>query len=240
MPILRNPKTHRFVQIDNEFLESAPLNWRAKAIFCYLLSRPDKWKFNMADIANRSPGEGLDAIRTAMNELQAAGYIDKFRVKSVATGKWAGWEYVIRETPIPPTWDKPISDLPMSVNPVCLDNTVSIPILESKEYVPEVVNPSDMTDLQKSRNPKELSISLKTLPSDRREEPPLISAISPTRLEFEEFIEEEGLIQIQTHKDYEEISWRKLKDWRASLRGLEKTLSVGIDKEYTKVEETTN
>jgi len=106
----------------------------------------------MADIANRSPGEGMEAIRTAMNELQSYGYLDKFRVKSVATGKWAGWEYVIRETPNPPTLDKPMSDkpmsdLPMSVNPVCLENTVSLTKLSFNKNVtgtPEPANPIEI------------------------------------------------------------------------------------------------
>lgn len=128
MPILRNPKTNRFVQIDNELLETSRLTWKAKAILCYLLSKPDNWKFNMTDIANRSKGEGLDAIRTVIHELQDEGYLTRQRVRSVSKGRFGGWEYFVRETPLPPTLDSPTSDCPMSVEAV-YSNTVPVAIL---------------------------------------------------------------------------------------------------------------
>jgi hypothetical protein len=136
MPVLRNPKTNRFVQVENEFLESDALSWRAKGMFCYLLSRPDGWKFNLADLKNRSPSEGLDAIKTAMKELEMAGYVAKHKVKSVSKGRWSGWEYLIRETPFPPRVDYPMSVGPISDDPPYI-NTVPISILSGINTEPE-------------------------------------------------------------------------------------------------------
>lgn len=136
MPVLRNPKVNRFVQVENEFLESSTLSWRAKGIFCYLLSRPDGWKFNLADLKNRSPLEGLDAIKSGMRELEMAGYVAKHKVKSVSKGRWSGWEYLIRETPFPPRVDYPMSVEPMSDDPLYI-NTVPVSILSCSNTEPE-------------------------------------------------------------------------------------------------------
>ncbi len=38
---------------------------------------------------------------SALNELQEYGYMTMRRIRSTQTGKFVGWEKVIRETPIP-------------------------------------------------------------------------------------------------------------------------------------------
>lgn len=175
MPVLRNPKTNRFVQIDNAFLETNLLTWRAKGIFCYLLSRPDNWKFNLADLKNRSPLEGLDAIKTAMRELETMGYVAKHRVKSIAKGTWSGWEYLIRETPFPPRVDEPISGEPMSANPLCLSNTGLVSTRSCMEN-------GDCLQMEMSRIPEnEPSPMPGTEPLNPSKQPPGPKAKAPGR-----------------------------------------------------------
>lgn len=74
------------------------LSYRAKGIMAYLLSKPDDWTVYFADIVKRST-EGKAAVRTAIKELEEAGYISKQWCRDEDTGKMLGWEWHVYETP---------------------------------------------------------------------------------------------------------------------------------------------
>lgn len=75
------------------------LSYRAKGIMAYLLSKPDDWTVYLSDIVKRSK-EGMTAIRTAVKELEDAGYIQKERTRDDATGRIDGWVWYVYESPI--------------------------------------------------------------------------------------------------------------------------------------------
>ena len=82
-----------------------------------MLSLPDDWDYTLSGLSyiNR---ESKDAIRSAVNELETAGYIRR-RQTTDASGKFAANEYTIFERPIEgePMLDKPLSENPITVNP---------------------------------------------------------------------------------------------------------------------------
>jgi len=127
--------------IPNE-LFNGELTPKAFSVFCYLLSRPDNWKFNISEISTRFKA-GKDTIRTALKELEEKNLLIRVQIKD-AQGKFSYVEYILYPTeedlakykpnkmydPIKPqynfvdesvsknpTSEKPTSEKPTSENP---------------------------------------------------------------------------------------------------------------------------
>lgn len=73
-----------FVQIDNRAVNDDRLSFRARGLLLWLLGRPPGWRYSTHRMP--SPTEGRDAVRTAMRELESAGYVRRRRVNG-AGGK---------------------------------------------------------------------------------------------------------------------------------------------------------
>ena len=70
--IIRSPRPEsHFTQIRNEVLRDESLSYRARGILSAILSYPDGWETS-ADALSRKGGEGRDAIRTCLKELEMA------------------------------------------------------------------------------------------------------------------------------------------------------------------------
>ena len=90
MAITRTQKKDRFSIIELRLIESNELSALAKIILIFAISRPDNWVFNVQGIV-RYVKEGPDAVRRALSELAASGYL--VRVAKRVNGKFAGYEY---------------------------------------------------------------------------------------------------------------------------------------------------
>jgi hypothetical protein len=77
-----------------EMLQDPQLSFRALGVLVYLLSLPDTWKTDSERLAKSRPaGEGRTAIRTALRELEAAGYLRRDRTRG-PQGLWVWtWRY---------------------------------------------------------------------------------------------------------------------------------------------------
>lgn len=72
---IREKKERDYTVVDNTFLKDVSLSWKAKGLFCYLLSLPEDWKIHLAEIEQHAP-DGRDSLRSAVNELKQAGYLE--------------------------------------------------------------------------------------------------------------------------------------------------------------------
>lgn len=123
MAVFRVERTSDYTVMSNYHLRDKALSLKAKGLLSQMLSLPDNWDFTLSGLCyiNR---ESKDAIRTAINELEKAGYIVRGQ-KKTADGKFGRNEYIIYEQPLEkerlsenPTSEKPISENPLTEKPL--------------------------------------------------------------------------------------------------------------------------
>ena len=98
MAVFRVEKTSNFTVMSNYHLRDKSLSLKAKGLLSQMLSLPEDWDYTLTGLSyiNR---ESKDAIRTAINELERAGYIER-RQTTDERGKFACNEYIIHESPV--------------------------------------------------------------------------------------------------------------------------------------------
>jgi len=97
--IIRNGINKRdFTIIANSAIRDKRLSFKARGIHHLLLSMPQDWIVRPQDIANRSDGDGITSVYSALKELREYGYATMRRVYS--DGKIVGSEWTIYEIPI--------------------------------------------------------------------------------------------------------------------------------------------
>lgn len=129
MAVFRIEKTKDYTVMSNYHLRDSSLSLKAKGLLSQMLSLPDGWDYTLAGLAGINK-ESKDAIRSAVNELEAAGYIIR-RQTSDANGKFAGNEYIIHEQPVSalpsldfPTTENPSTEKPLTGNPTELNKDI--------------------------------------------------------------------------------------------------------------------
>ena len=97
MAVFRIEKTRDYTIMANRHLKNRSLSLKAKGLLSVILSLPDGWDYTLKGLARISK-EGIDAIREAVRELEAAGYIVRSRTRN-DKGQLGSAEYVIYEQP---------------------------------------------------------------------------------------------------------------------------------------------
>lgn len=126
MAVFRVEKTKDFTVMSNYHLRDKSLSLKAKGLLSQMLSLPEEWDYTLAGLACINK-ESKDAIRSAVNELEQAGYITR-RQTTTEGGRFGCNEYLIRERPVlpsplpeNPTTDSTPTAIPMSENPTQLN-----------------------------------------------------------------------------------------------------------------------
>lgn len=97
MPVFRVEKNKSYTVMSNHHLRNRALSLKAKGLLSQMLSLPEDWDYTLAGLAGINR-ESRDAIRSAVQELEAAGYVVRRQTTDVR-GKFSANEYVIYETP---------------------------------------------------------------------------------------------------------------------------------------------
>jgi hypothetical protein len=92
----RRPDTG-FTIMANDTIRDSTLSYKARGLLLYLLSLPDDWTVSSEHLARVSDRDGRDAVRTGLAELEAAGYLKRWRHQDAA-GRWVN-ESIIYDRP---------------------------------------------------------------------------------------------------------------------------------------------
>lgn len=103
---IANPKG--WTALPAKLLGDDDLSFRALGVLAYLLSRPPGWETDSKRLAAGKRREGRDAIRSALKELEAAGYLHRVKVRRPAgmtlDGRYVGGqittEYFVSDHPV--------------------------------------------------------------------------------------------------------------------------------------------
>ena len=118
MAVMRVEKTGNYTVMSNRHLDDPRLSLKAIGLLSKILRLPDDWDYTLEGLAHICK-EGKDAIRSAIVELEQAGYIER-RQTHAADGSFAGNEYIVHEAPLgadaPPSSDNPSTGNPTQPN----------------------------------------------------------------------------------------------------------------------------
>lgn len=89
MTIVRGPEPRENFQIlPNATARDKRLSFRARGLLVLMLSYPPNWQFNRDWLARQTDGEGVSAVRTALQELETCGYLVRRRIQVEGRFQW--------------------------------------------------------------------------------------------------------------------------------------------------------
>lgn len=130
MAVFRVERNSGYTVMSNHHLRNKELTLKAKGLLSQMLSLPEDWDYTLAGLSHINR-ESIDAIRTAVWELEKAGYILRRQGRD-EKGKMTAIEYTIYEQP-QPMLENPIPGKPMLENPTQLNKDRSRTNLSKKE-----------------------------------------------------------------------------------------------------------
>lgn len=135
MAVFRIERTKDYTVMSNHHLRNHELSLKAKGLLSMMLSLPDDWNYTTRGLAKICK-EGVDAIGSALRELETAGYIVRNQLRD-QQGRISDTEYVIYEKPQPrqpetprPDTAVPDTDSPDTENPDMVSPDMDTPYLE--------------------------------------------------------------------------------------------------------------
>ena len=138
MAVFRVEKTRGYTVMSNYHLNDKTISLKSKGLLSQMLSLPDTWDFTLRGLAYINK-ESIDAIRTAVLELEQHGYITRRQLRGEG-GKLSNIEYTIYEQPQAAGTSSPCLENPITAPP-CSDK----PCLENPNTVkPHTENPTQL------------------------------------------------------------------------------------------------
>ena len=174
MAVFRVERNTGYTVMSNHHLRNKELSLKAKGLLSQMLSLPEDWDYTLAGLSyiNR---ESIDAIRTAVWELEKAGYITRRQGRD-EKGKMTAIEYTIYEQPQPPELEKPILENPTAGNPVLENPTTGNPMSENPM---QIIKEEQKTNLSKKEKPNTDTQSTHSIPIHSPNPSPFEGAAQP-------------------------------------------------------------
>lgn len=129
MAVFRVEKNRGYTVMSNHHLRNPDLTLKAKGLLSQMLSLPENWDYTLKGLSSINK-ESIDAIRTAVWELEKAGYITRRQGRD-EKGKMTAIEYTIFEQPQPPQLENPTTDSPVLESPISDNPTTENPVSEN-------------------------------------------------------------------------------------------------------------
>ena len=105
MAVYRVQRTRDYTVMSNYHLKDKGLTLKSKGLLSMILSLPEEWNYTTRGLASICK-EGVDAIGSALKELETAGYIVRRQLRG-ANGRITDTEYIIYEQPQPKKLARP-------------------------------------------------------------------------------------------------------------------------------------
>ena len=141
--MIRVRRSSGYTVLPNGILRDTGLSLKTKGLFAIILSLPEGWDYSVAGLA-RVAGCGRDAIRSALGEMEAAGYLKRTRSHG-ESGKFTGMIYEIRDQAEPwsenPTMEE---EAPLSGNPTLAEPTLEKPSSENPTQLNKELSNKDL------------------------------------------------------------------------------------------------
>ena len=133
MAVYRVQRTRDYTVMSNYHLKDKGLTLKSKGLLSMILSLPEEWNYTTRGLASICK-EGVDAIGSALKELETAGYIVRRQLRG-ANGRITDTEYIIYEQPQPKKLDMLPSDVvsPDTENPDTVKPDTENPAQLSKD-----------------------------------------------------------------------------------------------------------
>ena len=149
--VFRVEKRQGYTIMSNHHLRNAELTLKAKGLLSQMLSLPENWDYTLKGLSHINR-ESIDAIRTAVWELERAGYITRKQGRD-EKGKMTPIEYTIFEQPqeVKPAASAEGENSPVLENPITAKPLLENPIPDN----PTTDNPTTENPL--SENPTQLN-----------------------------------------------------------------------------------
>lgn len=80
MAVFRVKKTKNYTVMSNTHLRDDKLTLKAKGLLSQILSLPEDWRYSIAGLTKLN-SDGKDAVRSAIRELEKAGYIERRKIQ---------------------------------------------------------------------------------------------------------------------------------------------------------------
>ena len=148
MAVFRVERNRGYTVMSNHHLRNKELSLKAKGLLSQMLSLPEDWDYTLAGLSLINK-ESIDAIRTAVWELEKAGYITRRQGRD-ERGKMTAIEYTIYEQPQPPELDSPILENPTSAEPSLDFPTTVKPTTGNPTQLNKDISRTDLPKKEKS------------------------------------------------------------------------------------------
>lgn len=144
MAVFRVEKTKGYTVMSNHHLRNPDLTLKAKGLLSQMLSLPENWDYTLKGLSSINR-ESIDAIRTAVWELEKAGYITRRQGRN-GQGKMTAIEYTIFELPQPPGLENPTTATPLLENPIPDKPTTENPVSENPMQLNKEVSSKEVSN----------------------------------------------------------------------------------------------
>ena len=192
MAVFRVEKNKGYTVMSNHHLRNKELTLKAKGLLSQMLSLPENWDYTLAGLSHINK-ESIDAIRTAVLELEKEGYIERSQGRD-EKGKMTAITYTIYEQPISPVLDQPVLENPTSDKPI---------LEKPKADNPTSENPMQLNkDIQNTDLSKKEELNKDGLNTDSI---PILSPDPHPLSEQNTLLEQKGKEEKDAYKIYEEI-----------------------------------
>ena len=136
MGVIRVEHNVNYTTMSNYHLRDERLSLRAIGLMSKMLSLPEDWDYTVKGLC-AIVKEGREAVRKALMELEAAGYLVREQGRS-AGGNFASNDYTLFEEPR--DIDSPLPKKPTTVEPTTVEPTTVLPTSVNQPQLNNLIN----------------------------------------------------------------------------------------------------